>query len=76
MIIHLAITKNLCALIKYLQDIVVPAVNRMPSAVTTISEAVEQLQKYVEDYSRILMFKKKSITSLMRWLKLVRFKKS
>lgn len=42
--------EELCALIKYLQDQVVPAVNTNASAVTTISEAVEQLQKYVEDY--------------------------
>lgn len=42
--------EELCALIKYLQDIVVPAVNENAAAVTTISNAVEQLQKYVEDY--------------------------
>ncbi len=46
--------EELCALIKYLQDIVVPAVNENASAVTTISEAVEQLQKYVEDYFKNL----------------------
>lgn len=42
--------EELCALIKYLQDIVVPAVNENASALTTISEAVEQLQKYVDTY--------------------------
>ena len=46
--------EELCALIKYLQDIVVPAVNENASAVTTISEAVEQLQKYVDDYFKNL----------------------
>lgn len=42
--------EELVALIKYLQDIVVPAVNDNASAVTTISNAVEQLQSYVENY--------------------------
>lgn len=42
--------EELVALIKYLQDIVVPAVNNNASAVTTISEAVEQLQSYVKNY--------------------------
>ena len=46
--------EELCALIKYLQDIVVPAVNENASAVTTISNAVEQLQKYVDDYFKNL----------------------
>ena len=42
--------EELVALIKYLQDIVVPAVNDNASAVTIISNAVEQLQSYVENY--------------------------
>ena len=42
--------EELCALIKYLQDTVVPAINENASAVTTISEAVEQLQEYVDNY--------------------------
>ena len=42
--------EELVSLIKYLQDIVVPAVNNNASAVTTISKAVEQLQSYVENY--------------------------
>ena len=42
--------EELVALIKYLQDIVVPAVNNNASALTTVSEAVEQLQKYVDEY--------------------------
>lgn len=42
--------EELVALIKYLQDTVVPAVNDNASAITTISNAVEQLQKYVDDY--------------------------
>lgn len=42
--------EELVALIKYLQDIVVPAVNDNASAVTTISNVVEQLQSYVENY--------------------------
>lgn len=42
--------EELVALIKYLQDIVVPAVNNNASAVTTISNAVEHLQSYVENY--------------------------
>lgn len=42
--------EELVALIKYLQDIVVPAVNDNARAVTVISNAVEQLQKYVDEY--------------------------
>lgn len=42
--------EELCALIKYLQDVVVPALNDNASAITTISEAVEQLKSYVENY--------------------------
>ena len=41
--------EELVALIKYLSDTVVPTINDNASAVTTISEAVEQLQKYVDD---------------------------
>ena len=46
--------EELCALIKYLQDIVVPALNNNAAAITTISTAVEQLQKYVDDYFKNL----------------------
>lgn len=42
--------EELCALIKYLQDIVVPALNENAAAITTISEAMERLQKYVDEY--------------------------
>ena len=42
--------EELCALLKYLQDVVVPAVNDNASALTTVSEAVEQLHNYVENY--------------------------
>lgn len=42
--------EELCALIKYLQDIVVPALNENASAITVISEAMEKLQKYVDEY--------------------------
>ena len=42
--------EELVALIKYLQDVVVPAVNDNASAVTTISEALETLQSYVDNY--------------------------
>lgn len=46
--------EELCALIKYLQDVVIPALNHNAEAVTTIATAVEQLQKYVEDYFKNL----------------------
>lgn len=46
--------EELCALIKYLQDIVVPALNNNAAAITTISTAVEQLQKYVDNYFKNL----------------------
>lgn len=46
--------EELCALIKYLQDVVIPALNHNAKAVTTISTAVEQLKKYVEDYFKNL----------------------
>ena len=42
--------EELVALIKYLQDIVVPAVNDNAAAVTAISEAQETLQAYVDNY--------------------------
>lgn len=42
--------EELVALIKYLQDTVVPAVNDNASAVTTLSEAIETLQAYVDNY--------------------------
>lgn len=46
--------EELCALIKYLQDVVIPALNHNAEAVTTIATAVEQLQKYVENYFKNL----------------------
>lgn len=46
--------EELCALIKYLQDVVIPALNHNAEAVTTVATAVEQLQKYVEDYFKNL----------------------
>ena len=46
--------EELCALIKYLQDVVVPALNSNAAAITAISTAVEKLQKYVEDYFKNL----------------------
>lgn len=46
--------EELCALIKYLQDVVIPALNHNAEAVTAIATAVEQLQKYVEDYFKNL----------------------
>lgn len=46
--------EELCALIKYLQSVVLPALNENAAAVTVISNAVEQLQKYVEDYFKNL----------------------
>ena len=46
--------EELCALIKYLQDVVIPALNHNAEAVTTIATAVEQLQKYVDDYFKNL----------------------
>ena len=42
--------EELCSLIKYLQDIIVPAVNHNAEALTTVSEALEQLKQYVDDY--------------------------
>lgn len=42
--------EELVALIKYLQDTVVPAVNSNASAITTLSEAIENLQAYVDNY--------------------------
>ena len=42
--------EELVALIKYLQDTVVPAVNNNASAITTLSEAIETLQSYVDNY--------------------------
>ena len=42
--------EELCSLIKYLQDIVVPAVNHNAEALTTVSEALEQLKQYVDNY--------------------------
>ena len=42
--------EELCALIKYLQDVVIPALNHNAEAVTAIATAVEQLQKYVDEY--------------------------
>ena len=61
--------EELVALIKYLQDIVVPAVNDNAAAVTTISEALETLQTYVDNYFITLIYRPKSIISLIRWLK-------
>ena len=46
--------EELCALIKYLQSVVLPALNENAAAVTVISNAVEQLQKYVDDYFKNL----------------------
>ena len=42
--------EELCALIKYITDQVIPALNENASAVTTLSEAVVQLQNYVDNY--------------------------
>ena len=41
---------ELTSLIKYLQDTVIPALNADSDAITVISNAVEQLQSYVEHY--------------------------
>ena len=46
--------EELVSLIKYLQDTVIPALNANSEAITVISNAVEQLQKYVEDYFKNL----------------------
>ena len=42
--------EELCALIKYLETQVVPALNHNAAAVTTISKALEQLKQYVDHY--------------------------
>lgn len=42
--------EELCALIKYLETQVVPALNHNAAAVTTISKALEQLKQYVDQY--------------------------
>lgn len=42
--------EELVALIKYLEDIVVPAVNHNAEALTTVSTALEQLKQYVDNY--------------------------
>lgn len=46
--------EELCALIKYLETQVVPALNHNAAAVTTISKALEQLKQYVDDYFKNL----------------------
>lgn len=46
--------EELVSLIKYLQDTVIPALNADSEAITVISNAVEQLQKYVDDYFKNL----------------------
>ena len=46
--------EELVSLIKYLQDTVIPALNANSEAITVISNAVEQLQKYVDDYFKNL----------------------
>ena len=42
--------EELVALIKYLQDTVVPAINSNAEAITILSNAIEQLQQYVDSY--------------------------
>ena len=42
--------EELCSLIKYLQDTVIPALNANSEAITVISNAVEQLKQYVDSY--------------------------
>lgn len=42
--------EELVALIKYLQDTVVPAVNTNAETITILSNAIEQLQQYVDTY--------------------------
>ena len=46
--------EELCALIKYLQSVILPALNENAAAITAVSTAVERLQKYVEDYFKNL----------------------
>ena len=46
--------EELVSLIKYLQDTVIPALNADSEAITVVSNAVEQLQKYVDDYFKNL----------------------
>lgn len=43
--------EELCALLKYLQDIVIPAINENADAVTTLSETIEHL---LDNMSEIL----------------------
>lgn len=42
--------EELCSLIKYLEDVVVPAVNANAEALTVVSNALEQLKQYVDNY--------------------------
>ena len=42
--------EELTSLIKYLQDVVIPALNADSEAITVISNAMEQLQSYVDHY--------------------------
>lgn len=42
--------EELCSLIKYLEDVVVPAVNANAEALTVVSNALEQLKQYVDTY--------------------------
>ena len=42
--------EELVALIKYLQDTVVPAINTNAETITILSNAIEQLQQYVDSY--------------------------
>lgn len=46
--------EELVALIKYLQDTVVPAINSNAETITILSNAIEQLQQYVDSYFKNL----------------------